>query len=185
MKIQTGTTFIYKREIILEYDCSRCGSHTTGKSILKESIFTSPLVQVDNPRAEADKAFDWSVNQLNKGPVPDRYLGNNHYCRCKNCGNVEPWSVVNTERVKLTLLWLPLILTFFAAININAIPYGMPKLLVGLAGVIPYFAVVIKRANYRKKKLKEIAALPPQSLPVVTSVYVSPAAHLFPFGMNF
>lgn len=184
MAVQTGTTFHFKREILLEYDCSRCGAHTTGKSTLTESVFTSALVRVDNPRAEADKAFDWSVNQLNKGPVPDRYLGTNHFCQCKSCGNVEPWSVVNTEKVKLPLLWIPLIVTFFAAIVIGAIPAGAPKLLVGLTGVIPYLVVVIKRARYRSAKLKEIAALPAKSLPVVTSVYVPPVTPPL-FGRRF
>ena len=91
---------------------------------------------------------------------------------------------MNTEKVKLPLLWIPLIVTFLAAIVISAIPAGPLKLLVGLTGAIPYLVVVIKRARYRSAKLKEIAALPPQSLPVVTSVYVPPVTPPL-FGRRF
>ena len=167
MAVQVGTTYNYKREIILDYVCSYCGTHNQARDTLTTSVFTSALIRVD-PNTEANNTFNQTIKQLNKGPVPERYLDTGIYCRCSNCQKAEPWALLYSTPVNTKLLWIPLILTMLLSVTTEAIPAGLPKLLVLASGAIPYLALVIKKAIRRNKILKEISALPVQSLPVVS-----------------
>lgn len=165
MAIQTGTTYTFTQNLILEYDCSVCGEHNQATTTISESVFTSVLVRVD-PRSEAQSAFESKVRWLNEGPVPDRYVNSDLSCACAKCGHREPWTSMCRQTVHPALFWVPLCIMLVVAVA-TPIPYTWLRLLCLFAGLIPGLSVVLKHAINRGKSLKQIKALPARSLPVV------------------
>lgn len=165
MAVQTGTTYTFRRQVTFDYTCSKCGAQCAGSDTLEKEVFTSALIRVD-PRREADDHFCRKITELNKGPVPERYSDTSLFCTCKNCHHMEPWAESLPKRVSPHLLWFVAV-TMIVAVGVPAIPAGLPRFLCLASGTIPYFALVIRNAVRRGKRLKAIRALPAQSLPVI------------------
>lgn len=164
MAVKTGTTYTFRRQVTFTYTCSKCGAANVGDTTLSKGVFTSALVRV-NPRAEADQYFKDKINSLNNDPVPDRYRDTSLPCRCKKCGNFEPWASDLPRRVTPHLLWF-MIVTLMISIS-EVVPAGTLRFLCLLSGAIPYLLCNILNAVKRGKRLKAIGKLPAHSLPVV------------------
>lgn len=163
MAVQTGSTTTITRNIELDYVCSKCGTQNHVNSTISESVFSSALVRV-NPYEEANRVFDYKIDNLNNGRIPDRYREFSPYCSCPNCRHVEPWAKVDKVAVNQWLFWIPLAVMLVVAVA-APIPAGLPKFLCILAGLIPGLVVLAVKLNRRGKIMKQIKALPEQSHP--------------------
>lgn len=170
-KVTVGYNYHYKREILLDYVCSNCGTHNQCRDKLTATVFSNAVSYASNPLSEATRDFENTVKYLNNGPVPDRYKDAELRCHCSNCKKSEPWAMLEKKKVNSMLFWIPFCLMLVVAVSTEAIPGGMPKVLTWFLGAVPYLSLVIKNKLHTRKILKQVEALPKESLPVVSFLF--------------
>ena len=178
MRIKTGETAFVDLTVDVQYRCSFCGKDNLIAQTITSSAYTPTIMGFNldrNISRSAMVALNDKLSAISDKRNPKRFRAVGFTCKCKNCGNAEPWARMNYKHLEKTNTISMCALMYSLMFSLMSLGAKSIKFMHILSYVILAVSATIcacinvYKFNNTKKMERLLTTLPQESFPSVVA----------------